>query len=285
MKGLFLVLFGFCCLSVIAQEPRMILPESYADFKEIAFNPNGKQLLVSAGDSTILLFDVNTGRRLYSLKTLNNDISFGTSGDLFAVTDNNYPNEKSLIYYAKTFNMLFECKGEIPRFTKDSKLIASNNSDHISLCSIDTGSQCRTFANSEIREFSFNVKVVLLLSPDHILNHNIESGELIYSIDMANDLFIHSAVYSPTRNQIHSLQDRAGKKEVVLINNTTEKLENGIFTHAILEYIATHQREEITVNALKKYVEDRVEELTDGMQKPTSRQDTMDIDWGLFDEN
>lgn len=92
MKGLFLVLFGFCCLSVIAHEPRMILPESYADFKEIAFNPNGKQHLVSAGDSTILLFDVNTGRRLYSLKTLNNDISFGTSGDLFAVTDNNYPN-------------------------------------------------------------------------------------------------------------------------------------------------------------------------------------------------
>lgn len=64
-----------------------------------------------------------------------------------------------------------------------------------------------------------------------------------------------------------------------------EKLENGIFTHAILEYIATYQREEITVNALKKYLEDRVEELTNGMQKPTSRQDTMDIDWGLFNEN
>lgn len=62
------------------------------------------------------------------------------------------------------------------------------------------------------------------------------------------------------------------------------KLENGVFTHTILEYIALHQGEAITVTELKKYVEDRVEELTKGMQKPTSRQDTMEVDWMLFGE-
>jgi hypothetical protein len=61
-----------------------------------------------------------------------------------------------------------------------------------------------------------------------------------------------------------------------------KKLENGVFTHAILEYINEHQGQEVTVNTLKKYVEDRVEELTNGMQKPTSRQETMEVDWVLI---
>jgi hypothetical protein len=37
----------------------------------------------------------------------------------------------------------------------------------------------------------------------------------------------------------------------------------------------------LTVNKLKQYAEKRVEEITNGKQKPTSRQETMEIDWGL----
>jgi hypothetical protein len=37
----------------------------------------------------------------------------------------------------------------------------------------------------------------------------------------------------------------------------------------------------LTVNKLKQYVENRVEEITNGKQKPTSRQETMEIDWGV----
>ena len=40
-------------------------------------------------------------------------------------------------------------------------------------------------------------------------------------------------------------------------------------------------KEALTVNKLKNYVEKRVEEITNGDQKPTSRQETMEIDWGL----
>ena len=32
---------------------------------------------------------------------------------------------------------------------------------------------------------------------------------------------------------------------------------------------------------LKKYVEERVEEITNGEQQPTSRQETMEVDWKL----
>jgi hypothetical protein len=35
----------------------------------------------------------------------------------------------------------------------------------------------------------------------------------------------------------------------------------------------------LKVNTLKQYAEKRVEEITAGKQQPTSRQETMDIDW------
>jgi hypothetical protein len=39
--------------------------------------------------------------------------------------------------------------------------------------------------------------------------------------------------------------------------------------------------ENLTVNKLKQFVENRVEEITNGRQKPTSRQETMEVDWKL----
>ena len=60
-------------------------------------------------------------------------------------------------------------------------------------------------------------------------------------------------------------------------------IKNGTFTFSVLEYLNNHnnKKEELTVNKLKKYVEGRVEEITKGKQKPTSRQETMEVDWQL----
>jgi hypothetical protein len=62
-----------------------------------------------------------------------------------------------------------------------------------------------------------------------------------------------------------------------------KSIENGAFTYCILEYLKMHEgdKEALTVNKLKNYVEKRVEEITNGKQQPTSRQETMEIDWGL----
>jgi hypothetical protein len=50
-----------------------------------------------------------------------------------------------------------------------------------------------------------------------------------------------------------------------------------------MEYLKKNKSnvEKLTVNQLKKYVEERVVEITNGKQEPTSRQETMDIDWGF----
>jgi hypothetical protein len=60
-----------------------------------------------------------------------------------------------------------------------------------------------------------------------------------------------------------------------------KKIENGAFTYSVLEYLAKefNDQEKCTVNGMKNYVERRVEELTKGEQKPTSRQETMEVDW------
>jgi hypothetical protein len=60
-------------------------------------------------------------------------------------------------------------------------------------------------------------------------------------------------------------------------------IQNGAFTYCVLEYLKQHEGDAkaLTVVQLKQYVEKRVEEITKGQQKPTSRQETMEIDWGL----
>jgi hypothetical protein len=58
-------------------------------------------------------------------------------------------------------------------------------------------------------------------------------------------------------------------------------IENGAFTYSILECLKQNEGQLLKVNTLKQYAEKRVEEITDGKQKPTSRQETMEIDWGV----
>ncbi|MFN5911093.1 MAG: caspase domain-containing protein, partial [Bacteroidota bacterium] len=67
--------------------------------------------------------------------------------------------------------------------------------------------------------------------------------------------------------------------EAIQVDGKT--IENGAFTYSILECLKQNEGKELKVNALKQYAEKRVEEITNGKQKPTSRQETMEVDWGV----
>jgi len=55
---------------------------------------------------------------------------------------------------------------------------------------------------------------------------------------------------------------------------------NGIFTSCILELMK--QKNNVKISELKKYVNERVTELTQGMQVPTSRNENMVMDWEVW---
>ncbi len=57
-------------------------------------------------------------------------------------------------------------------------------------------------------------------------------------------------------------------------------LKNGVFTYSLLE--AMNQYPTIKISKLKKIVGERVEQLTNGMQKPTSRNEAIAVDWSLW---
>jgi len=57
-------------------------------------------------------------------------------------------------------------------------------------------------------------------------------------------------------------------------------LKNGVFTYSILE--AMEKIPTMKISELKKIVGERVEQLTNGMQKPTSRNETIAVDWNLW---
>ena len=109
----------------------------------------------------------------------------------------------------------------------------------------------------------------------------VESNEN-NSFHKMNELFIN------TRNKTGSvIISAAGGRESALEGNSViinnKSIENGAFTYSVIEFLKNNKSntEKLTVNQLKKYVEERVVEITNGKQEPTSRQETMDIDWGL----
>jgi WD40 repeat protein len=55
---------------------------------------------------------------------------------------------------------------------------------------------------------------------------------------------------------------------------------NGVFTYCILEAMQNYQT--MKVNELKKKVSERVQQLTNGLQKPTYRNETIDVDWSIW---
>ncbi len=57
-------------------------------------------------------------------------------------------------------------------------------------------------------------------------------------------------------------------------------LKNGVFTYSILEAMKNHST--MKISELKKIVGERVEKLTKGLQKPTSRNETIAVDWNLW---
>jgi len=57
-------------------------------------------------------------------------------------------------------------------------------------------------------------------------------------------------------------------------------LKNGVFTYSILE--AFNNNKTLKVSELKKLVGDKVTELTNGLQKPTSRNETINVDWQVW---
>jgi hypothetical protein len=68
--------------------------------------------------------------------------------------------------------------------------------------------------------------------------------------------------------------------EAIRVNGTT--IHNGAFTYSVLECMELYNGKELKVNTLKQYTEKRVEEITTGKQKPTSRQETMEINWSIY---
>ena len=57
------------------------------------------------------------------------------------------------------------------------------------------------------------------------------------------------------------------------------KYEKGFFTYAILELM---KNKGITVNTLKNYVNRRVPEHSNNLQKPTNRSETQALDWEVW---
>ncbi len=107
-----------------------------------------------------------------------------------------------------------------------------------------------------------------------VVNYKEEENHLGLknSFELMQDLFVN--VGKSTGATIISA---AGGTQFALERND---FKNGVFTYAILE--AMRNKPEMKIGELKKIIGARVVELTNGMQKPTSRNETIAVDWQLW---
>jgi WD40 repeat protein len=92
------------------------------------------------------------------------------------------------------------------------------------------------------------------------------------SFELMQELFVN--VNKSTGTTVISA---AGGMQYALEQNN---LKNGVFTYSILETLVQHSK--IKVSELKKIVAARVLELTSGLQKPTSRNENIAVDWDVW---
>ena len=119
--------------------------------------------------------------------------------------------------------------------------------------------------------------------------NNIKRGEVIpQDEDYISPFQKMTSLFVNVRNKTGStIISAAGGVESALEGISVEEgkkfIKNGAFTYSVLEYFNEFNSspEKLSVNQLKRYVERRVEQITKGKQKPTSRQETMEIDWQL----
>lgn len=57
-------------------------------------------------------------------------------------------------------------------------------------------------------------------------------------------------------------------------------LGHGVFTYSLIEVMKKYST--IKISALKKYIGERVTELTNGLQVPTSRSELVSVDWDVW---
>ena len=92
------------------------------------------------------------------------------------------------------------------------------------------------------------------------------------SFDMMQYLFVNVA-----RNTGATIISAAGAAQFA---QERGDLKNGVFTYSILEFLDSHSPAK--VSALKKYVSARVTVLTKGLQVPTTRTETISVDWDIW---
>jgi hypothetical protein len=100
------------------------------------------------------------------------------------------------------------------------------------------------------------------------------------SFDLMNRLFAHNN----DRNGLFVIS-AAGSKEAAFEN---EELGNGVFTYTVKKGLFDMEADQdksnsVSINELKYYVGKKVQELTAGKQRPTSRKENFVSDWSLTD--
>jgi hypothetical protein len=243
------------------------------DVRDLASAFSGKQ-----SETTLLTNEQVTKENILSLKQL---LQKTTVNDKVIISCSSHGLlDDSLIFYLATYDVDFEQPKTRGLRYEELESLLDGISARQKLLLLDA---CNSGENEKL-EAGNQVFAQGSIAAD---STKIGRGAKVKYTSMDNQKFIQmNELFVNVRNNTGSViisaaggQQSALEGEAVKVDG--KAIQNGAFTYSILECLKQNEGKELKVNTLKQYAEKRVEEITNGKQKPTSRQETMEVDWGV----
>ena len=116
-------------------------------------------------------------------------------------------------------------------------------------------------------------------------NHIVSKGVKIINTDTASKKLGLQNSFELMQNLFVNVGKSTGATIISAASGTEFALENGslkngVFTFSVMETMDKYPN--MKISELKKIVGTRVEQLTNGMQKPTSRNEVIAVDWDVW---
>ncbi len=143
---------------------------------------------------------------------------------------------------------------------------------------------CNSGANDKFESLQKELRLSReIIQPNLLVINNSKKGVLMKKeLDAQADFRKMNELFINVRNNTGSvIISAAGGMQSALedIYIAGKHIENGAFTFSVLECLDKNKGRKLSINLLKEYVEKRVGDISDGKQNPTSRQETMDVEW------
>jgi WD40 repeat protein/uncharacterized caspase-like protein len=216
MQKLFFLFLFFCGGSVLAQEPKLMLPIGHSDFiNRSQFSPDGKYVITyatSLKDKNAIIWETFSGKKIQSLSTGDNTtIQYARFSN-----DNKYillgSENRARIWETRSYNLIAEYQdADNAVFSPDNnRVLVLDNMGNVAQVNLKSLKTEMVYKDSitNIPSFSNDGKLLYLGSPNSFRIYEVQTGKILFQSHTSTT----SAVFNENGKYLFAIADDSIKK-------------------------------------------------------------------------